>query len=311
MPSHPLGRNASVVSQAARKSFQELLSAVPLDARGDLAVLRPVFEEFMLQTPLPSDVSLTEMTLGGVPVLEISVPEASADAALLYFHGGVFALGSARASAGLGCLLARQARAKVLSVDYGLAPEHPYPAATDDALESYRGLLETGIRPERIALFGESAGGALALGTLVAARDAGLQLPAAAVLYSPWVDLTLSGASMETKAAVDFVLARERLSHNVSDYAGGADPAAAALSPLFADLRGIAPLLIQCGSNEVLLDDATRLAAAAATADVAVQLDVTPRAPHVFQASAPELDEANAALAGTGAFLRTHLQLAE
>ena len=131
------------------------------------------------------------------------------------------------------------------------------------------------------------------------------------MLYSPWVDLTLSGSSMETKGAVDLVLARERLLHNVSDYAGGADPAAAALSPLFADLHGVAPLLIQCGSNEVLLDDATRLAAAAAAADVAVQLDVTPRVPHVFQASAPELDEANAALARTGAFLRTHLQLAE
>jgi epsilon-lactone hydrolase len=299
------------MSQSERKSFQQLLSAVPLDARGDLAVLRAVYEEFMLQTPLPPDVSLTERTLGGVPALEISVPEAMTDAALLYFHGGVFALGSARASAGLACLLARQARARVFSVDYRLAPEHPYPAATDDALGSYRGLLETGSRPARIALFGESAGGALALGTLVAARDAGLAQPAAAVLYSPWLDLTLSGSSMETKAAVDFVLARDRLRGNVSDYTGGADPASGALSPLFADLRGIAPLLIQCGSNEVLLDDATRLADAAATADVAVQLDVTPEVPHVFQASAPELDEANAALARTGAFLRAHLQIAE
>ena len=296
------------MSQPTRKSFQQLLSAVPLNSRSDLAVLRSVYEEFMLQTPLPSDASLTEMTLGGVPVLEISVPEAIADAALLYFHGGVFALGSARASAGLACLLARQARAKVLSVDYRLAPEHPYPAATDDALGSYRGLLKTGIRPERIGLFGESAGGALALGVLVARRDAGLAQPAAAVLYSPWVDLTLSGASMETKAGVDFALAWDRLLRNVADYAGGADPATVALSPLFADLRGIAPLLIQCGSNEVLLDDATRLATAAATA---VQLDVTPGAPHVFQAFAPELGEANAALARTGTFLQAHLQLAE
>lgn len=171
MASHPWGRDASGMSQPERKSFQDLLSAVPPDARGDLPVLRGVFEEFMLQTPLPSDVSLTEMTLGGVPVLEISVPEAIAAAAVLYFHCGVFALGSARASAGLACLLARQARAKVLSVDYRLAPEHPYPAAADDALGSYRGLLDTGIRPERIALFGESAGGALALGALVAGSE--------------------------------------------------------------------------------------------------------------------------------------------
>ena len=134
--------------------------------------------------------------------------------------------------------------------------------------------------------------------------------PAAAVLYSPWVDLTPAGASMETKAAVDFVLARDRLLRNVSDYGGDADPAAAALTPLFADLRGIAPLLIQSGSNKVLLDDAIRLAAAAAAANVAVQLDVTPGAPHVFQASGPELDQANAALTRTGTFPEAQLQLA-
>ena len=299
------------MSQPERKSFPELLSAISPEDRGDLSLLRPLFEEFMLQTPLASDVSLTEMTLGDVPALEISVPEATTDAALVYFHGGVFALGSARASAGLASLLARQARAKVLSVDYRLAPEHPYPAAPDDALASYRGLLDAGIRPERIAFLGESAGGALALGTLVAARDLGLAQPAAAVLYSPWLDMTLSGASMESKAGVDVVLAPDRLRGNVADYAGDADPASDALSPLFADLHGIAPLLIQCGSNEVLLDDATRLAVAAAAADVALQLDVTPEVGHVFQASAPELDEAEAALARTGAFLQTYLELAD
>jgi epsilon-lactone hydrolase len=298
------------MTQAERKSFPELLSAISPEDRGDLSVLRPLFEEFMFQTPLPADVSLTETTLGGVPALEISLPEATPDATLLYFHGGVFALGSARASAGLACLLGRQARAKVLSVDYRLAPEHPYPAALDDALASYRGLLDMGTRPERTALFGESAGGALALGTLVAARDLGVAQPAAAVLYSPWLDMTLAGASMETKAAVDVVLAPDRLRGNVADYAGDADSASDALSPLFADLHRIAPLLIQCGSNEVLLDDATRLAVAAAAADVAVQLDVTPGVGHVFQASAPELHEAEAALARTGAFLRAHLQRA-
>jgi monoterpene epsilon-lactone hydrolase len=205
------------MSQPERKSFLELVSAIAPEERGDLSLIRPRFEEFMLQMPLPSDVSLTEMPLGGVPAVEISLPGTATDAALLYFHGGVFALGSARASAGLASLLARRAGVKVLSVDYRLAPEHPYPAATDDALASYRGLLETGIRPERIAFFGESAGGALALGTLVAARDFGLTQPAAAVLYSPWLDMTLAGASMETKAAVDVVLAPDRLQRNVAD----------------------------------------------------------------------------------------------
>jgi epsilon-lactone hydrolase len=298
------------MSGAERKSFPELLSAIPPEERGDVTRLRPLFEEFMLQTPLPPDVSLNETALGGVPALEISVPEATSGAVVLYFHGGVFALGSARASAGLACLLARQARAKVVSVEYRLAPENPYPAAPDDALAAYRALLETGIRPGRIALFGESAGGALALGTLVAARAAGLAQPAAAVLYSPWLDMTLMGPSMETKAAVDVVLAPDRLRGNVADYAGSVDPASGELSPLFADLHGIAPLLVECGSNEVLLDDATRLAVAAAAADTEVQLAVTPDTAHVFQASAPELGQAVTALTRTGAFLQAHLQLA-
>jgi monoterpene epsilon-lactone hydrolase len=295
-----------------KKTFPELLEKanVAPESLGDMTVLRPVYEEFMLQTPVPSDVSITEVELGGALALEFCAPEATADAALLFFHGGVFAMGSARSSANLAAQLSRQARAKVFSVEYRLAPENPYPAAPEDALKSYRGLLENGISKERIALFGESAGGALALTTLIAALDGGLPQPAAGVLYSPWVDLTLSGASMDTKASVDYLLAREALQGAVYGYAGGADPSSAKVSPLFDDLHGIAPLHIQCGSYEVLLDDATRLAAAAAAADVAVQLDVTPAMPHVFQASAPELAEANVALARTGAFLRSRFDLA-
>jgi monoterpene epsilon-lactone hydrolase len=295
-----------------KKTFPELLEKanVAPESLGDMTVLRPVYEEFMLQTPVPSDVSITEVELGGALALEFCAPEATADAALLFFHGGVFAMGSARSSANLAGQLSRQARAKVFSVEYRLAPENPYPAAPDDALRSYRGLLENGISQDRVALFGESAGGALALTTLIAARDGGLPQPAAGVLYSPWVDLTLSGASMDTKASVDYLLAREALQGAVYGYAGGADPSSAKVSPLFDDLHGIAPLHIQCGSYEVLLDDATRLAAAAAAADVAVQLDVTPAMPHVFQASAPELAEANVALARTGAFLRSRFDLA-
>jgi acetyl esterase/lipase len=290
-----------------KKTFPELLEKanVPPESLTDMTVLRPVYEEFMLQTPAPAEVSITETELGGVRALEVSAPEASADAALLFFHGGVFAMGSPRSSANLAAQLSRQARAKVFSVEYRLAPENPYPAAPDDALRSYRGLLEQGISQERIALFGESAGGALALGTLIAARDAGLPQPAAGVLYSPWVDLTLSGASMDSKASVDYLLAPDALQGAAYGYAGGADPSSAKVSPLFDDLHGIAPLHIQCGSHEVLLDDATRLAAAAAAADVAVELDVFPAMPHVFQASAPELAEANAALERTGAFLRS------
>ena len=174
-----------------------------------------------------------------------------------------------------------------------------------------RGLLDSGVAPAGIALFGESAGGALALGTLVAARDAGLPQPAAAVLYSPWVDLTMSGGSMQSKAGLDLALARDGLRLKAADYAGAADAASPALSPLFADLRGIAPLLIQVGSYEVLLDDATRLAAAAAAADVDVQLDVTSGVQHVFQAYSGLLDESDAAVARTTAFLQAHLVVSD
>ncbi|MGA2008998.1 MAG: alpha/beta hydrolase fold domain-containing protein [Solirubrobacteraceae bacterium] len=267
-----------------------------------------MFEEFLRQQPLPEDIRLKDETLGGAPVVKIVAPGAVADRRILYFHGGVFAFGSARSGAGLAGLLARQARATALSVDDRLAPEHPYPAAIDDSLAAYQGLLETGVPPAQVAFVGESAGGGLALAALVAARLGGLAQPAAAVLFSPWVDLTLSGASMATKAAVDVTLTPDGLRRRVGDYVGVADPATSTLSPLFADLRGIAPLLIQAGSYEVLLDDATRLAGAAAAADVAVQLDVTPGVPHVFQAFAALLDEGGAALSRAGAFLKAHFE---
>src|SRR3954453_20572957 len=159
------------MSQEQKAAVEAILQNAPLDANGVVEVQRPLFEEFMRQVPLPDDIALTEGTLNGVPTLEVAPPEADGDATILFFHGGVFALGSARASAALAALLARGARATVVSVDYRLAPEQPYPAAPDDALAAYRGRLDSGVAPASVALFGESAGGALALGTLVGARD--------------------------------------------------------------------------------------------------------------------------------------------
>jgi epsilon-lactone hydrolase len=188
----------------------------------------------------------------------------------------------------------------------GCPPEHPHPAGLDDAVAAYAGLLNDN-PAARIVIAGESAGGGLAAATLLALRDGGLPLPRAGFLMSPWADLTLSGPSLAGKAAVDPALTPEGLRRRAGDYVAGRDPADDLISPLFGDLAGLPPLLIQAGSHEILLDDATRLAARAAAADVVVTLDVTPGAPHVFQGFAGMLDEADAALGRAGEFLRRHL----
>ena len=161
-------------------------------------------------------------------------------------------------------------------MDYRLAPEHPYPAAVEDALAAYQALLQDGTDPAGIAFAGESAGGGLAVATLINARDHGLPLPAAAFVMSLYADLTLAGATMDTKASADPLLSRELLQPRVTDYTAGHDPAAGLISPVFANLSGLPPLIIQAGTHEVLLDDAVRLARQAATADVEVTLDITP-----------------------------------
>jgi monoterpene epsilon-lactone hydrolase len=298
------------MSQEQKTALDAMLRELPLDLGGDLDVQRPLVEELMRQAPLADDVTVADRTLGGVGGIEIGFNGRNPDAVIFYLHGGAFAMGSARAGGGLAADLARRARAKAVSVDYRLAPEQPFPAAIDDGLAAYRGLLESGVPPARIGVAGESAGAGLAAAVLIAARDEGPPQPAAAVLFSPWVDLTLSSASMQNKAAVDPSVSFAGLRRRVGDYAGADDPADGRISPLFADLSGLAPLLIQAGSHEVLLDDATRLAAAAAAADVAVRLEVTPEVPHVFQAFAGFLDEAGAALVSAGDFLRAHIEQA-
>jgi acetyl esterase/lipase len=260
---------------------------------------------------LPADVTVTAAALGGVPTAEITVSGIEPRHVVLYFHGGVYVLGDAFQAAGLAAQIGRRTRARAISVDYRLAPEHPYPAAVDDALTAYQALLLAGTDPADIAFAGESAGGGLAVATLVNARDHGVPLPAAAFVMSPYADLTLAGATMDTKGAADPLLSRENLQARVPDYTAGQDPALGLISPVFADLSGLPPLIIQAGTHEVLLDDALRLARQAATADVAVTLDITPGVPHVFQGFYAMLDEAAAALDRAGQLLLAHLASAE
>jgi epsilon-lactone hydrolase len=299
------------VSTEQQQALDAILrqSAFPADV--DLGEQRRLLRELISAQPLPADVTVTAAALGGVPTAEVTVDGIEPRHVVLYFHGGVYVLGDAFQAAGLASQIGRRTRATVISVDYRLAPEHPYPAAVDDALAAYEALLRGGTAPSDIAFAGESAGGGLAVATLVNARDHGLPLPAAAFVMSPYVDLTLAGTTMDTKAKADPLLSRENLQARIPDYTAGHDPALGLISPVFADLSGLPPLIIQAGTHEVLLDDAVRLARQAATADVQVTLDITPRVPHVFQAYYPILDEAAAALDRAGQLLSAHLAAAE
>jgi epsilon-lactone hydrolase len=295
------------MSAEQRENLDAILRQSAFPAGLGVSEQRRLLAELIAAQPLPPGVTVTAAELGGVPTAEITVDGTEPRHVILYFHGGVYVLGDAFQAAGLASQVGRRTRATVISVDYRLAPEHPYPAAVDDALAAYQALLDNGTDPADIAFAGESAGGGLAVATLVNARDHGLPLPAAAYLMSPYADLTLAGTTMDTKSKADPLLSRDNLQARIADYTAGHDPALGLISPVFADLSGLPPLIVQAGTHEVLLDDAVRLARQAATADVEVTLDITPGVPHVFQAYYPILDEAAAALDRAGQLLTAHL----
>ena len=299
------------MSTEQQENLDAILRQSAFPVGSDLDEQRRLLRELLSAQPLPADVTVTATALGGVPTAEIKVDGIEPRHVVVYFHGGVYVMGDAFLGADLASQVGRRTQAQVFSVDYRLAPEHPYPAAVDDALAAYEGLLHNGMAAADIAFAGESAGGGLAIATLVNARDRGLPLPAAALVMSPYADLTLAGTTMETRRAVDPLLSREALQARVPDYTSGQDAALGLISPVFADLSGLPPLIIQAGTHEVLLDDAIRLARQAATADVEITLDITPGVPHVFQAYHPILDEAVAALDRAGERLSAHLAGAE
>jgi len=252
---------------------------------------------------MPEGVSVTELVANGVPGLWIEPAGAAKDRAVLYLHGGGYVVLSARSHVRLAAGIAVSAGCPVLSLDYRLAPEHPHPAAVEDALAGYRWLLERGLAPGRIAISGDSAGGGLTVATLLAARDAALPQPVAAVPLSPWVDLEGTGESMRTKADTDLIVGLPGLSSMADAFIGSGSKRDPLAAPIHADLRGLAPLYIQVGGDETLLDDSTRLAARAAHAGVDVRLDVFPEMQHVFQTSLGQMPEADDAVARIGAYL--------
>jgi monoterpene epsilon-lactone hydrolase len=248
-----------------------------------LAELRAGFVPGDRLHPVPDDVVVTEVTAGGVPAHWLAAPGADPGRVLLFLHGGGFELGSVRSDGELAARLGRASGMRVLFPEYRLAPEHPFPAAIDDVLAAWRWLRDgQDLNAASLAVAGDSAGGGLATALLVATRDAGQALPAAAVLMSPTVDLTSSGASMTERADQDPISTPAMLAQFAADYLAGADPKTPLASPLFADLAGLPPLLIQVGTADLLLSDSERLAAAAAQAGVDVTLEIGEGLPHVY-----------------------------
>jgi acetyl esterase/lipase len=265
----------------------------------------------MARAIVPTAIRIAPVTLASRPALlvEAEPRERARPGTILYFHGGGYVVGSPETALCVTGNLVDKTGFRAFSLDYRLAPEHPFPAAIEDALSAYRALLDDGVDPASVAFAGDSAGGGLSISCCLAARDAQLPLPAALVTFSPTLDATFAGESMDTKVGVDPIFTRERLAELLGMYLAGQNPAQPLLSPaVCADLSGLPPMLLQAGANEVLLDDATRLAARARAAGVDVILDITADAPHVFQSYVGLLDEADEALDRAALFLSQRLR---
>jgi phosphinothricin tripeptide acetyl hydrolase len=266
---------------------------------------RAQYERAEKAFPTPPEVKVERVSAPAAPAEWLRPPGAVAGRVVLYLHGGGYVIGSPRSHRHLAAAIAASAQASGLLLDYRLAPEHPYPAAVDDATAAYRWLLDQGIAPRHIVVAGDSAGGGLTVATLLALRDARVPLPAGGVCISPWVDLTCSGGSYATKADADPIVRRAGVEEMARAYLGGAPARTPLASPLFADLHGLPPLLIQVGSDEVLLDDAVQLAERARADSVEATLEVYDRMIHVWHWFLPMLDEAQAAVDTIGRFART------
>jgi len=280
-----------------------LLGAAKASPDADLADLRAGYALMGAMVPVDETVDVEAGDLGGVPGEWLTPIAADEGRVVLYFHGGGYNIGSAETHRSMLTHLATRARTRVFSVDYRLAPESPYPAAIDDAVASYEGLLTVGTDPARVVVAGDSAGGGLALALLTRIRDAGVALPAGAVALSPWTDLTASSASIAANEATDIMLGRPLLHHWATAYLDGADPEHPHASPLHADLSGLPPILVQVGDTEVLLDEGVRFAAQAADAGVDITLQVEPDMFHVWPFFAGIVPESDDALAEAAAWI--------
>jgi acetyl esterase/lipase len=252
---------------------------------------------------VPADVICEKVNAGGVTAEWIAAPGAATDRVILYLHGGGYVLGSINTHRAMISRIARASNARALAIDYRLAPEHPFPAAVEDATAAYRWLLANGYKPGRVVIAGDSAGGGLTLAALLAIRDAKLPMPAGAVPISPWTDLEGTGESIRTRAAKDVMVTQDNLASSARQYYGTHDPKDPLVSPVHANFRGLPPMLIHVGDAEILLDDATRVAARAKAAGVQVDLEVWDEMPHVWHVFAKILPEGQQAIDKIGKFV--------
>jgi len=284
-----------------------MLRSRPVPGEPTVDQMRAGIEALVNVFPVAADVTRQPLKIDGIPAEWVNTPETSADRVILYLHGGGYVIGSINTHRELASRLSRAARARVLLIDYRLAPEHPHPAAVEDATRAYQWLLSQGVEPSQIAVAGDSAGGGLTVATLVALRDAGVPLPAAGVCLSPWTDLEGIGDSMTAKATVDPMVQRDGLVKMAAMYLAGKDPRTPLAAPLYANLGGLPPLLIQVGTAETLLDDSTRLAERARKAGVDVTLEPWEDMIHVWQVFAAMLPEGRQAIDRIGEFVRQHV----
>ena len=276
------------------------------ESQGATEGSRRSFERMVDDFSIDVPAKYSRVNAGGVTAEWVTAEGASDSRVVLYFHGGGYIIGSPRTHRPMLAELSHASGARVLALDYRLAPEHPFPAPVEDAVASYRWLLNEGYDPARIAVAGDSAGGGLTVAMMVQARYVGLPVPGAAVCISPWVDMEGLGDSMETRAEADPMVMKEGLLLSAKTYLGGSDPRAPLAAPLYADLRGLPPILIQVGDAEVLLDDSTRLAGVAREAGVEVEMDVWDDMIHVWHLFAPILPEGKQAISQAGEFIKKH-----
>lgn len=300
---------ASAQAQQLKDAFRRFREQRLSKPDATLEDMRASAAKLSQLTSEPPGVRYEAVNAGDVPAQWVIPEGAAQDRVLQYVHGGGYVLMSAETHRKLVGHIASAIGCRALNVDYRLAPEHPHPAAVEDSVTAYRWLLEQGIEPRHIAISGDSAGGGLCLATALKIRDQGLALPAAIVPISPWTDMQGTGASLQTRADVDMMVAPEAIAQLAGVFLAGGDPRDPYASPHYADPKGLPAIYIQVGDEEVLLDDAVRFADKAKQAGVDVNIDIFPEMQHVFQLAAGNMPEADEAIRKIGAWLKPHLGL--